>query len=901
LKLKFREPIFFRILVERLSMKIFCPFIFSVLSICLIASLQDLEAQNSSDLIPTELIIQLEPGMTPELNPDQYEVVSSTLNVYRLRFSRVGEATSFYEDNLMKESTQVLHYNYRIQFRDTLPNDPDYDLQYALQNRLDPGIDVQAIDAWDIARGGVSARGDTIVIAVIDDGVEIEHVDLNRNIFSHRNEIGNTGLDNDDNGYVDDLNGWNVRDNNGQLISAPHGTGVAGIIGAIGNNDTSITGVNWETKILPVTMGENASVAEVIKAYEYVLDQRRLYNETSGEKGAYIVAANNSFGLEGFTYESAPYWCDFFDTLGQEGIITIASAPNRIFDVDEVGDLPTVCPSPYLVTVASTNFNLEWTESGISREHVDVTSYGGNILTLGLNNSTTFSQNSTSSAAAMVSGLVGLMYSVPCPDFVNEVHNDLTFVYEPVRRAIFEGLEEKSFLRNKTQTGGITNFYETLRTLVEPCDTCVAPQNVSFSYINSNEDSILVEPTLLSDSLIWLQRQSGSRFWDTIQAPLIDSFYLEMGPGCEKLEFAFTPICDSVPGTRSQTFTIEDFKNCSACELEYCSPPTYSSKGVWIENVGFEGDVFYSSNDLGYGDYTGEVFTTYETAEEQFLEIRFQKENISDTLAFAAWMDIDHSGTFDPVERIGTLVTSNLIEDVLVLEIPFTALGGLTTLRLGMIPNSNDVNRLTPCNAIPLEAYYEDYCVNVIVNDPICDLVDSVNVLNKTANSLDIAYFPELMPQDEGINVRYRMEGDEEWTRMTHKGRTFIMEDLGGQCITYELDIRRVCEFDTSDYTRFLVETLCPTSAPQEEIRDWTIFPNPFDQALSIRPANGNTSPFTLRIFDSKGSMVLDKVKVSSSGTYRIPLAQDLPAGLYYIQITDEKGQYQQKVLKIEP
>lgn len=879
-------------------MKIFCPFIFSVLSFCLASSIQVIEAQNASDRLPTELIIQLEPGTEPALDPKQYELLSSTFNVFRLRFSRVGDATTFYEDNLMKENTQVLHYNYRIQFRDTVPNDPEFDLQYALQNRLDEGIDVQATDAWDIARGGVTARGDTIVIAVIDDGVAIDHSDLNRNIFEHRNEIGGTGLDNDDNGYVDDLNGWNVRDDNGQLIAARHGTGVAGIIGARGNNDTLITGVNWETKILPVTMGEDATVAEVIKAYEYILDQRRLYNETAGEKGAYIVAANNSFGLEGFTYDSAPYWCDFFDTLGQEGIITIAAAPNRIFDIDEIGDLPTVCPSPYLVTVASSNFALEWDESGISTEHVDVTSFGGNILTLGLDNSTAFSQNSTSSAAAMVSGLVGLMYSVPCPDFTNDIHDDLSLVYEPVRETIFQGVEEKPFLTNKTQTGGITNFYETLRALAEPCDTCVAPQDVRFSFINTDEDSILIEPTLLSDSLIWLQRQSGTRFWDTLQAPLIDSFYLEMGPGCEELEFAFIPICDSVPGTRSQAFLLEDLKDCFACEIEYCSPPSYSSKRSWIESVGFEEDIFYSSNDLGYGDYTHEVFTTYETAEDQFLEIRFQKENVDDTLAFAAWMDIDHSGTFDPQERIGTMVTSNIDADVLRLEIPFTAIGGLTTLRLGMIPKSEEVSRLTPCNAIPLEAYYEDFCVNVIVNDPMCALVDSINILEKGPNSLDIAYFPELEPNDEGINVRYRMEGEEDWTRMTHKGRTFRMEELDGQCITYELDIRRVCEFDTSDYTRFLVETLCPTSTSQEEVTDWTVYPNPFDQELYIRQTNGNTGPYTLRVFDPKGLIVVDKKEVTSTGTFEIPMDSNLPDGLYYIQIINSEGQFQQKVLK---
>jgi hypothetical protein len=180
----------------------------------------------------------------------------------------------------------------------------------------------------------------------------------------------------------------------------------------------------------------------------------------------------------------------------------------------------------------------------------------------------------------------------------------------------------------------------------------------------------------------------------------------------------------------------------------------------------------------------------------------------------------------------------------------------------------------------------------------MCALVDSINILEKGPNSLDIAYFPELEPSDEGINVRYRMEGEEDWTRMTHKGRTFRMEELDGQCITYELDIRRVCEFDTSDYTRFLVETLCPTSTSQEEVTDWTVYPNPFDQELYIRQTNGSTGPYTLRVFDPKGLIVVDKTEVSSTGTFKIPIDSNLPDGLYYIQIINSEGQFQQKVLK---
>ncbi|NBB88677.1 MAG: S8 family serine peptidase [Bacteroidetes bacterium] len=859
-----------------------------------------LQAQENVARIHDEIIVQLDEGVSPTIPSGQYELLSASLNVYKLSFTTRNAAEKYYEAERMKEYNRAIHFNHYVSFRDTIPNDPQFDLQYSFQDLLEGGTrDVQAADAWDITRGGVTALGDTIVIAVIDDGVDINHIDLDQNMYVNRSEVEGTGLDNDANGYVDDKFGWNVRDDNGQVISADHGTGVAGVIGARGNNGALITGANWVTKILPVTMGEDATVAEVIKAYQYVLDQRRLYNQTDGEKGAYVVASNNSFGLEGFTVESAPYWCEFFDTLGQEGIMTISSAPNRVFDIDEVGDLPTVCPSPYLITVSATDFNLEWNASGISSEHVDVTSFGGGIFTLGQGNSTQFGDLSSSMAAAMASGLTGLMYSVPCPDFAERVQSDLTLVYEPVRNAIFSGLTPQPFLENKTAEGGITNFFETLRGLMEPCDTCIAPSEVVFTSVISNDDStFLIRPTLQSDSLIWLQRPAGARMWDTLAAPLIDSLFLDMSPECEDLQYAFIPICDSVPGRRSKIFTSK-FKNCSACEIQYCTPESSSFENIWIESVSFRDDEIYTGNDLGYADYSNLVFSTYETAEEeQWLEIRFKKDLIFDTLSFAAWLDIDHNGRFDPLEKVGTLVTSNTSSDTLQLNLPFTAIGGLTTLRLGMIPKSNEVSRLQPCTAIPLEATYEDFCVDLIVNDPLCPTIDSLVVVEKESNTIKLSVQPELRPRDEGVNIRYRKEGEEDWTQETKNGETFRLEELEGNCTTYEVEIRRLCDFDTSAYTQFTVETFCPTSAPSPDISGLTIFPNPFDRYIIIDKNSEAIGMFSLRLYNQQGQIVDEQKSISSSSSYRFEVNPNLPPGLYYIQIWTKDGTAQRKLIR---
>ena len=134
--------------------------------------------------------------------------------------------------------------------------------------------DVSAVKAWNIARGNFS--GQEAVVAVIDGGVDIEHEDLADNIWINQQEIPGNNVDDDNNGYVDDINGWNVYRNVGQIEKDNHGTHVAGIIGAKGNNQIGVTGINWKTKIMGIS-GASGDTITVLKAYNYVLKQKKLY------------------------------------------------------------------------------------------------------------------------------------------------------------------------------------------------------------------------------------------------------------------------------------------------------------------------------------------------------------------------------------------------------------------------------------------------------------------------------------------------------------------------------------------------------------------------------------------------------------------------------------------------
>ena len=142
-------------------------------------------------------------------------------------------------------------------------------------------------------------------------------------IYSNPDEIPGDIIDNDNNGYKDDVAGWNTRTNNGVHDTKSHGTNILGVMGAKGNNQKGISGVNWNIKILPVTTGN--LVSDVIEGYEYILAEKKQYNNSGGTKGSNIVVSSYSGGLSKAFAADFPIWCGIYDKLGLEGILNVAA------------------------------------------------------------------------------------------------------------------------------------------------------------------------------------------------------------------------------------------------------------------------------------------------------------------------------------------------------------------------------------------------------------------------------------------------------------------------------------------------------------------------------------------------------------------------------------------------
>jgi subtilisin family serine protease len=351
-----------------------------------------------------------------------------------------------------------------LQLVPVFPNDTRFSEQWSLhntgQNGGQPDADIDAPEAWNITTGGVTAQGDSIIVAVVDGGFYLTHQDLR--FWRNWEEIPGNNIDDDNNGYIDDVNGWNAYNNNGNITGNTHGSHVSGIAGAIGNNNNGIAGVNWGIKIMAV-MGSSGTEAVVLRAYGYVLKQRKIYNQTNGAHGAFVVSSNSSFGVDYGQPSQYPLWCAFYDSLGAAGILNACATANLNINVDIVGDIPTACPSPFMVSVTNTtNQDLKNPGAAYGPTTIDLGAPGTTIL------STTTSPNNygnltgTSMATPHVAGAFALMFAAASSSLIQAYKNDPDSIALVFKEKMLQGVDSIPALQGITVSGGRLNVYKAI-------------------------------------------------------------------------------------------------------------------------------------------------------------------------------------------------------------------------------------------------------------------------------------------------------------------------------------------------------------------------------------------------------------------------------------------------------
>ncbi|WP_197705457.1 S8 family serine peptidase, partial [Dolichospermum compactum] len=334
------------------------------------------------------------------------------------------------------------------------PNDPSFGQLWGLHNTGQsggtPDADIDAPEAWDIQTGNPN-----LVIGVIDTGVDYNHPDLVGNIWTNPGEIAGDGIDNDNNGYIDDVRGWDFayNDNNPSDVDG-HGTHVSGTIAGKGNNGVGVTGVAWNAKIMPLKFLNDqgsGTLSAAILAINYAT-----------AKG--VKLTNNSWGGGG--YSQALY--DAINAAGQAGALFIAAAGNSSANADINPMYPAAYNLANIISVASTTRTDSLSSfSNYGLTSVDLGAPGSDIYST-LPNNSYGTLSGTSMASPHVAGAAALVWS-----------QNPTWTAQQVKNTLMQTGDSISALAGKTVSGKRLNVFNALAAANLPSVTVsVSPATV---------------------------------------------------------------------------------------------------------------------------------------------------------------------------------------------------------------------------------------------------------------------------------------------------------------------------------------------------------------------------------------------------------------------------------------
>jgi len=329
---------------------------------------------------------------------------------------------------------------------EAIPDDADFSQLWGMHNTGQtggtPDADIDAPEAWDIATGGSG-----IVVGIIDTGIDYNHPDLAANIWTNPGEIAANGIDDDGNGFVDDIHGYDFVNNDGDpMDDNRHGTHCAGTIAAVGNNERGVAGVNWSSSLMAIKFldsGGGGWTSDAVRAINYATMMKAGY-------GVDIRVTSNSWG--GGRYEQSLH--DAIAAAGEADILFVAAAGNDSSNNDASPHYPSNYGLDNVIAVAATDHNDSLASfSCYGPTSVDLAAPGVSVY------STTpgdgyASLSGTSMATPHVSGTAALAWSC-APNATAE----------QIRDVLFAGVDPIGSLAGRMVTGGRLNARRSLEQL----------------------------------------------------------------------------------------------------------------------------------------------------------------------------------------------------------------------------------------------------------------------------------------------------------------------------------------------------------------------------------------------------------------------------------------------------
>ena len=313
------------------------------------------------------------------------EIKNSNDNIIKLILDKDTNIKKAVEEYTKNPNVQYAEPNYILHLN-IIPNDPLFNQQWALnntgQNNGKPNADINAPEAWDIETGSKN-----VTIAILDSGVDYTHPDLKSNIWiNNKEDINNNNKfdnwpkwrkiqgvsgdidhkDNDGNGFVDDVVGWNFfGDDNNPTDNVGHGTHCAGIASATTNNNIGVAGISWNSKILPIKIGDDLSIDiyGAMEAIQYCIDNN-------------VDIISMSWGGKG----SSKTFDEIIDKAYENGIVLVSAAGNAKVDIGAMKFIPA--SNPKTITVAATDNKDKLAHFSCYGNPVDLSAPGVNILSL---------------------------------------------------------------------------------------------------------------------------------------------------------------------------------------------------------------------------------------------------------------------------------------------------------------------------------------------------------------------------------------------------------------------------------------------------------------------------------------------------------------------------------------